>query len=518
MRAGRPSRNDGVDWRAHFAKRGGMTSSEKPPRTATTLDPDDWSAFRERAHAMLDLALSKMETAREGRVWTPVPDALQAELETGLQPGGRGAEAVDEALRTLMPHGVGNTHPRFMGWVHGAGTPSGIIPAMVEIAMNANCGGRDHVGLRVERQLTQWVRDLFGFPETASGLTVTGTSMATVVALKTARDAALDFATRTRGVQDAKLVGYTSAEAHACNARAFDILGLGSDALRLIPSDDAFRLDTAALKDAIAEDRKAGLVPFIVIATAGTVNTGMIDPLEAIADIAEAESLWMHVDGAFAASGIMSERLKPHLKAIARADSLAFDFHKWLHVNYDAGFVLIRHETLHRHAFSSRPDYLKGAARGLAAGNPWPVEYGPELSRGFRALKVWAQLLEYGPDRLGAAITANCELVQALAARVDADPRLERLAPVETSICCFRYVLPDLNAEELDALNDEIVTCLHEAGLAAPSTTRICGRLAIRVNITNHRTRNEDLDVLLDAIAALAPEALNTIRAPSRSG
>ena len=207
----------------------------------------------------------------------------------------------------------------------------------------------------------------------------------------------------------------------------------------------------------------------------------------------------------------MSEDVAPKLRGIERADSVAFDFHKWLHVNYDAGFVMVRDEALHRQAFSTRPDYLKATERGLAAGNPWPVEYGPELSRGFRALKIWAHIAEFGPERLGAAISDNCQLVRALAGLVDAAPPFERLAPVETSICCFRYVADGLSDVDLDALNEEIVIRLQETGVATPSTTRVNGKLAIRVNITNHRTRESDLHLLLDAIKALVPEALEML-------
>lgn len=474
----------------------------------TTLDPENWDDFRARAHAMLDRAVDKMQTATEGRVWTPLPDDLKAQLLENLPPEGRAENEIDKTLRSLLPYGVGNTHPRFMGWVHGSGTPSGIIAELVAAAMNANAGGRDHAAIHVERQLVRWVRDLFGFPDTASGLTVSGTSMATFIALKVARDAALDFASRQDGVASARLVAYTSGQAHACNARAVDMLGLGSDALRQIPCDSALHMDVGALKDAIERDRAEGNVPFAVIGTAGTVNTGAIDDLGALADIAGDERLWFHVDGAFAASGIISEKLKPRLKGIERADSIAFDFHKWLHVNYDAGFVLIRDETLHRRAFSLRPDYLKGTERGLAAGNPWPVEYGPELSRGFRALKVWAHLQEFGTDRLGAAISANCVLIEKLAGMVDEAPDLERLAPIETSICCFRYRTRAVPDDRIDQINEEIVTRLQESGIAAPSTTRIDGQLAIRVNITNHRTRDDDLDILIRAIRQLAPEAM----------
>ena len=486
-----------------------MTDSDK---AKGYLDPEDWAAFRRRAHETLDRALDKMEQAASGRVWTPVPEEVEAGLGRALAMAPLSAEGVDKTMAELLPYGVGNTHPRFFGWVHGSGTPFGLLPAMTEAAINANCGGRNHVGLRVERALVEWIRELFAFPEGASGLVMSGTSMATVVAMKVARDAALDFRSREQGVDQSRLVAYTSAEAHACNARAFDILGLGSDALRRIPVDAGFRVDTWALEEAIKADRAAGLRPFAIIGTAGTVNTGAIDPLQKLADIASDERLWFHVDGAFAASGQLSERLRDKLSGIERANSLAFDFHKWLHVNYDAGFVLVRDGELHRRSFSSRPDYLKGTIRGLAAGDPWPVEYGPELSRGFRALKVWAHIAEFGPSRLGESIGMNCQLAETLAGLVDASEDLERLSPVETCICCLRYVPAGGEPIDLDALNEEIVTRLHESGIAAPSTTRIHGKLAIRVNMTNHRTRESDLHVLLDVIRALAPGAIEAVQ------
>lgn len=476
--------------------------ANKDPREAEeeTLDLQDWAAFRARAHAMLDAAIDQLAGAREGPVWR-APDAdLVVRFRAELPLAGRPAEAVDQDLTSLLPFGVGNTHPRFFGWVHGSGTPSNLIADMVAGAMNANLGGRHHGAILVERQVVEWCRQLFGFPEGASGLVVSGTSMATLIALKAARDRALEGASRTAGVGAADLVGYTSAEGHSCIARAFDILGLGTDALRLIPSNDRFEIRADLLREAIAEDRAAGRMPFAVIGTAGTVNVGAIDDLAALADIAAAESLWFHVDGAFGACAMLSEALRPRLSGIERADSLAFDFHKWLHVNYDAGMVLVRSEADHRAAFALRPNYLKGASRGLAAGEPWPVDYGPELSRGFRALKVWAQLAEQGTDKLGRLIERNCAQARYLAERVEAEPLLELLAPVALNICCFGVRLEGLSEAELNARNAEIVVELQEAGIAAPSTTQIEGRLAIRVNLTNHRTKLSDLDLLIDAI------------------
>ena len=256
----------------------------------------------------------------------------------------------------------------------------------------------------------------------------------------------------------------------------------------------------------IAADRAAGLEPFLIAGTCGSVNAGTIDDLSALADVSDAENLWFHVDGAFGALGILSERLRPRLTGLERADSIAFDFHKWLHVNYDAGCILIRSGEAHLRAFSDRPDYLKSADRGLAAGGTWPVELGPELSRGFRALKVWAQIAEHGEEKLGRLITQNCEQAAYLGELVQATPELDLLLPVSMQICCFRYVREGLSAKALNRLNEEIVIQLQLQGIAAPSTTLIDGHTAIRVNITNHRTRRSDLDLLVREIRRIAKE------------
>ena len=452
---------------------------------------------------MLDATLTHLEEAREGRVWTPAPDDLTETLKAALPSDGIGTEAVSTALTGLLPYGVGNTHPRFFGWVHGSGTPSNMLAEMVAAAMNANCGGRNHIGLKVEAQVIDWCKSAFAFPETASGLVVSGTSMATIIALKVARDQALENA-RERGVEGKKLVAYVSSEGHSCLARALDILGLGMNALRRIPVTDAFEIDTSSLEQAIQKDRADGFIPFALIGTADTVNTGAIDPLNTLASIAERESLWFHVDGAFGACIAFSDHLKPQLSDLERADSLAFDFHKWLHVNYDAGCVLIRDGAAHRTAFSMRPDYLAASAQGLAAGDIWPTDLGPELSRSFRALKVWAQLLEFGPDRLGKQIEQNVEQAAYLASLIDAHPRLERLAPVALQITCLRPVWPNMTEAERDQRVSKLVEDLQISGVAAPSTTRIQGKTAIRINITNHRTRRTDLDILINEIDRLA--------------
>ena len=467
-----------------------------------TLDPKDWDAFRSSAHAMLDASIDKLEQAGEGRVWTPLPEEQISDIETTLPIDGENPDIIQKKLESFLPYGVGNTHPRFFGWVHGAGAPSGIMAEIAAGAMNVNAGGRDHVAPVIERQVLTWAAEMVGMPKDTSGLIVSGTSMATVIALKVARDQRIDTA-RNSGVPQGQLVGYTSEQTHSCVAQAFDILGLGKDALRKVACNDALELDVDTLKELIASDIKAGLTPFLVVGTAGAVNMGAIDDLESLADIAEEQGMWFHVDGAFGATAMIGKHAKNRLAGLARADSLAFDFHKWLQVNYDAGCVLIRDEIAHRGSFSDRPEYLRGAKRGLAGGAFWAVDYGPELSRGFRALKVWAHLKEHGIKTLAAVIDRNIEQAQYLENLVKSAFNLEMLAPVPLNICCFRYAFKQ---GDIDKLNEEIVVCLQESGVAVPSTTIINGELAIRVNLTNHRTQNADLDMLVDAIVRIGDE------------
>ncbi len=475
----------------------------------TSLDPANWDDFRARAHASLDAALDLVQGVRERPVWQAMSGDVKAVFAEPLPWQAQGTGATIAAMHAhVLPYATGNIHPRFWGWVHGTGTPGGIIAEMTAAAMNCNAGGREHAAVYVERQVIEWSRELFGMPASTSGLLTAGTSMATLIGLTVARNKYAGHDVRAEGMRDAPcdLVAYTSAEAHASVAKALELLGLGRRALRSIAVDAGHRMDMSALAAAIAADRAAGRQPFAVVATAGTVNTGAIDPIAAIADLCAAEGLWLHVDGAFGAPAILNPDLAPRLAGIERADSLAFDFHKWLHVPYDAGCILVRDGALHQAAFSTRPAYLAGAARGLAAGEPWLCEFGPELSRGFRALKVWFTLKEHGLTRLGAQIAQNCRQAAHLTAAVDQHPLLERLGPAPLNIVCFRHTPTGVPGVALDALNEAIVVALQERGIAAPSTTRIKGTLAIRICLTNHRTRTEDLDLLVQSVIAIGDE------------
>jgi aromatic-L-amino-acid/L-tryptophan decarboxylase len=469
-----------------------------------SLDPTDWEEYRRLAHAVVDESLDYLRTVRERPVWRAVPDDVKAELALPLPMEPEGARrAFDDCVRLLMPYATGNIHPRFWGWVHGTGTVGGALAQLLAATMNANVGGRDHGAVYVERQVIAWCRELFGFPEDATGLLVSGTSMATLIGLAVARNQGAGVDVRSNGLsRAAPLTLYAAEETHASVIKAIELLGLGRRSLRLIPIDGDYRMDVAALRRVVEEDVRVGCRPLAVVATAGTVNTGAIYDLDAVADVCRDQGPWMHVDGAFGALIRLVPSLAPRLRGIERADSLAFDFHKWLHVPYDAGCILVRHREAHFAAFSSRPSYLDSAPRGLAGGEPWFSDLGPELSRGFRALPVWFTLKEHGARRLGEKILENCEQAAYLADRVREHPELEICAPVPLNIVCFRFAGSDLPNAQRDELNQAVVADLQEAGIAAPSTTRLGGRTVIRVAITNHRSRRADFDELIEQVVA----------------
>ncbi|MCF3945110.1 cytochrome D ubiquinol oxidase subunit I [Acidiphilium sp. AL] len=466
----------------------------------TTLDPEDWTDLRALGHRMIDDMIDRLAAIRDGKVWQQMPDPVRAGFRAELPRQGVGAEAAyRDFAETIAPYASGNAHPRFMGWVQGGGNPAGMLAELLAGGLNENCGGRDHVGLAVERQVIAWSAGMLGLPRETGGLLVTGSSMANFISLLCARRHVLGAPVRADGLRGAKLVGYAQAGVHRCVPGAFDMAGLGTKALRRIPADADCRIDLAALEERIAADRASGMTPFFLVGTAGAVDTGAIDDLATLADIAARHGLWFHADAAFGALAALSPTKRGLLAGIERADSVAFDFHKWAQVQYDSGCILVRNERLMLDTFAQAANYLVSDARGLAGGAPWPCDLGPDLSRGFRALKVWMTMQSYGADRLGAVVDRTCALAQRLAARIDATNALNRLAPVPLNIVCFRY---DDGGDDLDALNADIVADLQEAGAFVPSTTMIGGKRAIRAAIVNHRTNEADIDALAEAVIA----------------
>ena len=309
-----------------------------------------------------------------------------------------------------------------------------------------------------------------------------------------------DAGTPSRG----RMVFYGSTETHNWARKAAELLGLGNRAFRRVPVHADYRIDVAELACLIDADQAAGMHPFCVMGTAGTVNTGATDDLDALADLCRERGLWFHVDGAFGALVALSDDLRPIVKGLERADSIGFDLHKWGSLPFECACVLVRDAEMHRAAFASSASYIAAMDRGVIAGGIPFAERGTDLTRGFKALKVWMSLTAYGADRLAGVIEQNVAQAQRLAERIETHAELELMAPAPLNVVCFRYRPPaHLNAAALDALNEEILLRLQEDGIAVPSGTRLGGRYAIRVANVNHRSREADFDALVEAVVRI---------------
>lgn len=478
-----------------------------------SLDPQNWDEFRSLGHRMLDDMVDYLSSVRERPVWQPLPAAVKSRLEEPLPREGAEPEAVYEMFRRdILPYPTGNTHPRYWGWVKGNGTPLGMLSEMLAAGMNAHLAGFDQSALVVETRVIAWLAELMGFPPESSGLLVSGGSMANFVGLAAARQARAGFDVRAEGLQGnhALLTVYCSTETHNSVQKAVELLGLGAKALRKIPVDANFEIDIDALRNTVAADRAAGYRPIAVVGNAGTVNTGATDNLEALATLARAEGMWFHVDGAFGALAALSPTLRPVTVGLERADSVAFDLHKWGYLPFEVGCTLVRDPAAHRAAFALSASYLSTLDRGpAAAGMPFS-ELGIQLTRGFRALKVWMALKTYGVRRIAEQIEQNVEQARYLVDLVERHSQLELMAPAPLNVVCLRYAPAGLDDHQLNAVNREILLRIQESGLAMPSHTMLHGRFALRCAIVNHRTRREDLKMFVQAVletgALLAPQ------------
>lgn len=462
-----------------------MTGSDRPE--GHRMDPEDWAAFREDMHALLDSCVDHLASAAE-RPWQPVPEGFADAIRLRDTPG----SVLEDLTRVIMPAATGNTHPAFFGWVHGTGQAVGLASELVAATMNSNCGGRDHGAIHVEREVLRWLCATAGLPDTAGGVLTTGTSQATIYALCVARFKRFGSTVRTGGIAALPpLRVYAGKGTHSCVKKALQVMGHGDAALRTIALKDDV-MDLGALEAAIAEDRAAGVVPLAIIGTAGSVNTGTYDDLSALARIAHSADAWFHVDAAFGYWIRLAEAPWCTLAdGMEHADSIALDGHKWLGVPYDCGACLIRDQSAHRATFSERAEYLAPQADGLAGGDWWPTDYGTELSRGFRALKMWTALQTHGATRIGQVVTDNCRQAQLMGELAKASDVLDLAQPVVSNLCVIRPLHGDAG---------ELAARLQLSGEVVFSTTMLDGKSLLRAAIVNHRTTRQ---TVRDAVAAL---------------
>ncbi|WP_207099430.1 pyridoxal phosphate-dependent decarboxylase family protein [Paracoccus shandongensis] len=467
-----------------------------------TLDPPDWDSFARIAHDAVDRAIARTAALPGRPVWRPIPQAVRDGLRQPLPVDPTPLDrVVEDAWGGVLDYPMGNTHPRFWMWYMGASSLTGALADFLAAVDGSNLGGGNHAAAECEGQVIDWLRQIAGFPEGASGTLTSGGSVANLIGLTVARNrmARVDLREEGLAALPRPLRVYASDQVHGCHQKAVELLGMGNRALRRIPTGPDCRMDMAALTRAIDEDRAGGWQPTCVIATAGTVNTGAIDPLPAIADLCRDRGLWFHVDGCIGALTRLSPRHAPLLDGMDRADSLALDPHKSLHVPFEAGCILVRDAQAHLDSFALHSPYLDPALRGIAAAE-WLLDWGIQTTRGFRALKVWMMLREHGTARFGRIIGRNIDQARRMAAGIDAHPRLVRLSPVTLDIVCFRYDPGGLDAAALTALNAEIMMRLQETGIAAFSDTTVHGQHGLRAAICNHRTTDEDIDTALAAV------------------
>ena len=463
---------------------------------------------------MVDDMLDRLQALPEVPAWQYVPEETErAILDEPVPYRGQGEQAVyADFMRHVMPYPNGCLHPRFFGWVQGNGTPLGMMADMLAAGLNANMAGSHHSPRFVEEQTLKWLAELMGFPPDSSGVFESGGSMANVLGLAVARHAKAGWDVRALGLQRAirPLVIYCSTEVHGWAQKAAEILGLGDRCLHRVPVDARYRMQLELLEEAIVRDRAAGLHPICVIGTAGTVNTGATDDLRGIAAICRKYDLWFHVDGAFGALVRLSPTLRGMVDGIEEADSLAFDLHKWGSQPIECAVTLVRDAAMHKAAFALSPSYLAPSTRGVAKGGLPFADRGMDLTRGFKALKVWMSFKAHGIDQFARVIEQNVRDTAALARRVEEHPELELMAPADMNIVCLRYKPEGMAEAALNALNQELLLRMQESGLAVPSGTVLQGRYAIRVANTNHRSKPEDFDILFDAFVRLGRELAGT--------
>lgn len=485
------------------------------------LDPSP-ERIREMGAAALDWVAGYHAELRDLPVAPRTSAAeLRAVLAEPLPAEGREfTQLLDTFREVIAPGSRHNGHPRFFGYVSAPGTAVASVADLLASALNANLPAwrSAPAPTELEHVAIDWIRQALGLVPGAGGLFMSGGSMANFTALAAARHRHCGPAVAADGaaVHPKALKVYVSAEAHHSSHKAAALLGIGRANVREVPVDDRFRLDVGELRRMIAEDRAAGADPFCVVASAGTVVTGAVDPLAEIAAVAREHGLWMHVDACYGGFARLAPSVSGLFDGIAEADSVALDPHKWLYLPADCGCLIYREPARARAAFALDADYTRVMTDEPAEAYAF-WDYGPDLTRRFRALKVWMTLAHVGAGGIAEAIESNLDRARYAAELIEASDDFELMAPVELSIFCFRYLPPDARTgdrtddaeRELDALNEKIMVTLQQAGSSYLSNATVHGRFALRGCVLNYRTTREDIEIMLEdvrrAAAAVGP-------------
>ncbi|MFZ0790847.1 MAG: pyridoxal-dependent decarboxylase [Chromatiaceae bacterium] len=480
-----------------------MSSGPDNAPREETLDPADWKELRALGHRMLDDLLDYTEDIRSRRTLALTRRAIE-DICVPLGEEGEGEEAVYEIfLRSILPHALTIASPRLWGAVVGQGSAYGMLTEMLRAGMN---GAQEFAfaEAKVNLQVLKWIKEFLEFPQEASGVLTSGGSEANFTALAVARNACAEGDVKADGVQGVRrrMTLYCGDETHRCLERAVELLGLGNRALRNIPTDADCRIRPELLEAAIRRDRQDGYHPFCIIGCAGTTNTGAFDDLNALADLAQKEGMWFHIDGAFGAWVKISRSHRHLVEGMERADSLAVDFHKWMNVPYSVGCALIKDRRAHfsTFAYGHEAEYIKSAFDLSEDQLTNPHNLALPLSRNFSSLKVYMLLRAYGKGKYRRLIQQNLDQAHYLEELIVADAELELTAPVASNVVCFRFRPASLGENEAERVNRKIMDTINKEAFWMISDTTVKGKYMLRACNVNHRTRKEDFDFLMEEV------------------